>query len=287
MTTRFTELYLHGGPAGKARANEALRWLQEVSDRHPSGMAVPLVLLDMHRALVAAQEGDLSVTHRALERSEARCREFDLELLWHVERFRALMRINTGHVVEGQATLRKLSQRATRIEPIGANVFCAYDRSVVLAGSDVCGHHWESALAPNPEDPPNIWAMKVRALAAGGSKAEASHALSAMPADALRRLPCDREYLGTLGALVRVALCLQASDYARVLYELLSPYPEHFAVNLAFMCEGSVSQLLGMLARSFGEFGMARRHLQTAVALSEQSGFVTCGAEAQKELELC
>jgi DNA-binding winged helix-turn-helix (wHTH) protein len=287
MTTRFTELYLYGGPANKARSLDAMRWLQDVSDKNASDFSVPLVVLDMHRAIVAVQEGDLATMTRALDRSEARCREFDLELLWHVERFRALARINAGHVAEGRVALLKVCQRAVRLQPIGASVFCAYDRSVALAGVNTCGRQWESALAPNAEDPPNIWAMKVRALAAAGSKAEASSALEAVSTEALRRLPCDREYLGTLGALARAALILQAPDYARVLYELLSPYPEHFAVNLAFVCEGSVSQLLGMLARSLGERSTARQHLQAAVAMSEQAGLATCAAEARLELQLC
>lgn len=287
MTTRFTELYLYGGPANKSRASDALRWLQEVSETNTADFSMPLVLLDIHRAIVAFQEGDLATMRRALERSEERCREFDRELLWHIERFRALARINAGQLAEGRAALLKLHHRALRIEPIGASLFCAYDRSVVLAGSRACSSQWESALARNPEDPPNIWSMKVRALAAAGARDEASHALAAVSPSALRRLPCDRDYLGTLGALARASLILQATDYARVLYELLSPYAEDFAVNLAFVCEGSVSQLLGMLARSLGERSQARQHLKMAVALSEQAGLATCAAEARLELELC
>jgi len=129
--------------------------------------------------------------------------------------------------------------------------------------------------------------MKVRALAAAGARDEASPALAAESPAALRRLPCDRDYLGTLGALARASLILQATDYARVLYELLSPYPEDFAVNLAFVCEGSVSQMLGMLARILGERSQARQHLKMAVALSEQAGLATCAADARLELELC
>jgi hypothetical protein len=108
-----------------------------------------------------------------------------------------------------------------------------------------------------------------------------------VPAEQLARLPCDREYLGTLGALARAALKLQAPDYVLALYKLLLPYPEHFAVNVSFLCEGSVSQLLGMLARSLGDRASARRQLELAVALSEQSGLLKCSAEAQLELCSC
>lgn len=47
-------------------------------------------------------------------------------------------------------------------------------------------------------------------------------------------LPCDRDYLGTLGHLARATLLLGALDYASVLYRLLTPYPEAFAGHLDF-----------------------------------------------------
>jgi len=134
---------------------------------------------------------------------------------------------------------------------LGAEMFCAYDRSVVLLSDDE-QPDWQPALAPSAYDRPNIWALKLRALAARGALDEAHRGLSLVSAARLACLPCDREYLGTLGALVRVALRVGAVDYARVLHALLEPYGEHFAVNPSFFCEGSVSQLLGMLAQSFG-----------------------------------
>jgi hypothetical protein len=283
MTAHFAELFLYGGPAHRARSNEALRRLQQLSSRDTSLFAMPLVLLDMHRALVALQEGDLATMTHALDRSEARSREFDIELLWHVERFRALARINVEGSHYAGAALLELHQRAEQLQPLGARELCAYDRSVVLA--DQLG--FEGALAHDAGDPPNIWALKVRALAANGTHDEARSALASVSPDALRRLPCDREYLGTLGALARAALLLQEPDYTRVLYELLSPYPEHFAANLSFLCEGSVSQLLGLLARSLGDGKAARQHLRAAVTYSKRAGLGTCAAQAQLELAQC
>jgi hypothetical protein len=105
-----------------------------------------------------------------------------------------------------------------------------------------------------------------------------------VPAERLTHLPCDREYLGTLGALARAAVSLNAEDYVRVLYELLSPYPEHFAVSLALLCEGSVSHLLGLLARNSGERERARRHFEVAASASKRAGLPACASEAQTEL---
>jgi hypothetical protein len=287
ITACLAELYLYGGPAHKPRAEAALHALQEICSAN-AAFTLPRVLLDLHRALVAAQEGDLPATTRALVRGEERCREADIELLWHLERLLALSQLNAGHAAEGSAALRELHRRALDDGPIaGAELFCAYDQAVVLAPGKAGAERSWRALAPDADDAPNIWALKVRALAATGAKHEARAALGAVPADALRRLPCDREYLGTLGALARAALTLHAADHARVLYELLSPYPEYFAINLAFLCEGSVSQLLGKLARSFGDAAQARRHFDASIDESERAGFVACAAEARRERSAC
>jgi hypothetical protein len=223
----------------------------------------------------------------ALERCESSCRELDCELLWYVERSRALLRINQGDTADARAALRKLHCRARSDTAIaGAELFSMYDQTLDPGGGDLQAD-WQSAFAPDAYDPPNIWAMKVRALTAAGSLDEARSALALVPAEQLVRLPCDREYLGTLGALTRVALTLGAEDYARVLYDLLTPYPEYFAVNLSFFCEGSVSQLLGMLARSFGEVERARQHFEAAIAASEKAGLKASAADAQLELDRC
>jgi hypothetical protein len=66
---------------------------------------------------------------------------------------------------------------------------------------------------------------------------------------------------------------------------LLAPYPEHFAVNVSFLCEGSVSQLLGMLARGLGRRDQATVHLHEAVAISGRVGLVAAAHDARAELE--
>jgi hypothetical protein len=288
LSPRLAELYLYGGPAHKARAANALRSLQDTCNEHAAILTLPPLLMDIHRAITAFQDGDLGATTRALERSEARCREFDVELLWHIERFRALMRLNMGHVSEGRSALLALHRRALGREPLfGTAVLCAYDQSVVFASSEPRCERWHRSLAFDRFDPPNIWALKVRALAAGGSTDQARSALASVPVERLANLPCDRDYLGTLGALARAVLALQALDYARAIYDLLVPYPEHFAVNLSFVCEGSTSQLLGMLARAMGDHARARQHFELAITTSEQAGLTAAAAESQLELQLC
>ena len=285
VSAHFAELYRYGGPANKDRSDAAVHALSRLCNEQVAGPMAPL-LLDLHRALTALQAGELATMERALERSEQRCRDLDAELHWHVERFRALAHINQGHATEGRSELLKLHRRAQPRTSVGIALFRAYDRSVLLEpgqAHDAC----QLALAPHAYDAPNVWAMKVRALAAIGSTEEASSALALMPVERLADLPCDREFLGTFGALARAALHLQAEPYARVAYERLAPFPQYFAVNVSFLCEGSVSLLLGLLARSFGELKSARRHFETALTVSQHAGLAPCAAEARMELNHC
>ena len=45
-------------------------------------------------------------------------------------------------------------------------------------------------------------------------------------------------------------MSLHLPEYAEATYPLLEPYPDRFAGHVSFLCDGSVSQLLGMLALS-------------------------------------
>jgi DNA-binding winged helix-turn-helix (wHTH) protein len=282
FSTRFGELYLYGGPAHKARAAETMTEMQRMCNKPASSGPLPRILLDLHRAITALQRGDVPTATRALERCESRARDLESELVWHFKRFRVLTILNQGNRVEARAALRKLHCRAQSAGPVGAELFCAYDHSL-SASADPMPAAWQRALQPDAYDQPNIWALKVRALAANGSLDEARSALTLVPAQRLSHLPCDREYLGTLGALSRAALSLNAEEYTRTLYGLLSPYPDHFAVNLSFYCEGSVSHLLGLLARSFGDRERAARHFEKAVLASERAGLLPSASEAQME----
>jgi hypothetical protein len=99
-------------------------------------------------------------------------------------------------------------------------------------------------LAFDAADAPNLWSLKLRALAAAGLHAEARAGLRAVPPEQLALLPCDRDYLGTLGQLVRVALAVDASEYLPALRPLLAPYPDRLAAGVSFVSQGSVRELL-------------------------------------------
>ena len=258
--------------------------LQALCQRHPRLYSLPPALFELHRAIAAQQGGDLTAQDAALLRCEKLTSGVgSRELLWHCQRFAALALINAGQLARGAAALEALHRRAEHEVLGGARLLCAYDQTIVLERAPASVR---DALAPEATDAPSVWSTKVRVLAALGDLHTAYAALSLVRADQLVRFPCDRDYLGTLGALAHASIALGARDYATILYELLEPYAGMFAAHIAFYCEGSVATLRGMLARSAGDEARAETQLMAGIASCERAGLKTSAQRARRELSL-
>jgi hypothetical protein len=210
---------------------------------------VPM-LLDLHRAIRALQVGDMAGADAALERCEAVSRMLgEHELDWYVERARAMRHLHAGDVEAGLQRLQALHRAGPRAAPPGSGVLQAYDQCVVSADvSKLTSRELRAMLEPDSADSPNLWALKVRALAAAGMHDEARAQLRALAPERIRLLPRDRDYLGTLGALAHAVAELRAEAYFEALRGALAEYPEHFAADISFGCEPT-SRLMGLLAR--------------------------------------
>jgi hypothetical protein len=284
-TERSARLYLHGGPAEPALRERALSELRELCEQNPV-LSVPPVLIELHQAIRALQAGELPALHAALERGEALCHALDhRELLWHLQRLRALAAIETGELASAHAALRGLHARGEQDARLGTALFRAYDCALVLG--EPPDAELRAALALEPDDPPNVWSMKVRALAALGQHEDALRSLHAVAPERLAALPCDRDYLGTVGALARAALTLKAEAYFEPLYASMAAYPQCFAAHVAFVCEGSVAHLLGLLAAALGRSALALEHLELGLADSERAGLTLCALRARLDLARC
>jgi DNA polymerase III delta prime subunit len=284
-STIQARLYLYGGPGFERVADSALRAFSNVCREHPSLLVVPPLLMELHRALHALQRGDLVTMERAVERGARRGHLVNIDLHWHFRRFRALALVNAGERAEGAAVLVALHLTARQESVTYAELLCCFDEVVVLAAhSSVFDSRWAAALEPDPDDPPSIWSIKVRALAAAGMAGEALAALELVPPERLAALPRDRDYLGTLGALARAALALNAREYCVALLALLAPHRGMFAAHLSFLCEGSVSQLLGLLASAVGLRSEARANFEAALVECERAGLENCAAEVRLQL---
>jgi DNA-binding winged helix-turn-helix (wHTH) protein len=285
----LSQLYVHGGPDQPELARQIHDELSQLAQDNPKRIPVLPIDLAVYRAVGALTRGDQASMRAAIQRGAAHARELHHgELLWHMERMRALSEINGGARSEGLALLRALHTQAERDALLHTQVFCAFDRAVIcgdFASASGAAHDAiVSALAYDPSEPPNIWSMKVRALAAGGLLDQARTSLRAVQPAELAKLPCDSHYLGTLGHLTRAALSLGALDYVRALRQLLARYPEHFAGHISFLCEGAVPHLLGLMALAEGRREQAREQFRQGIALSTAAGFGPLAQEAREQL---
>jgi hypothetical protein len=280
------QLYLCGGPAHRLEALARMAELQALCRQDPRFFALPPALIELHRAIVAQQDGELSAQDTALVRCEKLTSAVgSRELLWHGQRFAALALINVGEYAQGMLALEELVSRAEHEALGGARLLCAYDHAIVLqrAPADLIDSQ-RHALALDSADVPSVWSTKVRVLAALGERRAALAALSQVSPDKLARLPLDRDYLGTLGALTHACIELGARDYMAQLYNLLEPHEHLFAAHITFYCEGSVAQLRGLLASGLGQHAQAVRHLAAGLTRCEQAGFKNCADQARREL---
>jgi DNA-binding winged helix-turn-helix (wHTH) protein len=280
-------LYMRGGPEHEANASEFAQELELLGQREPHQTPTLVVDLAFHHAIGGMRRGDRARVDAALERARQRCRELrHAELLWHCERFAVLAKIQSGAWAEGAKELSALHRRAEQGRITATAPFVAFDRAVSLAEigqAPSLDADMRTALRFDASDPPSIWSLKVRAAVSCGWLDEARASLRSVAAADLAKLPCDRDILGTLGHLARAALALKEADYVAALYAMLARYRDGFAVGVAFLSEGSVQQLLGMLAPAQARAAVLA-HCEAGIAANDSGGFPLRAIEARLQL---
>jgi DNA-binding SARP family transcriptional activator/tetratricopeptide (TPR) repeat protein len=81
-------------------------------------------------------------------------------------------------------------------------------------------------------------------------------------------IPRDAYWLTSLSGLSEVVFLLGDASRAQQLYELLSPYAERCVVLFGFLCQGSVSHPLGLLATALARYDDAARHFEHALTMN-------------------
>jgi tetratricopeptide (TPR) repeat protein len=284
------KLYNIGGPGNDSEANDVAAELERLAVQYPAQTPVLPVTLAFHRAVYAFQRGDRQTMLAALDRASMRARVLhSQQKIWYCQRFALLARLELGETRGAVQDLDRTIQ--TEQGTIwGAEVFCAFDAAVtraLLAQPAPLSPELHDALRFEPADPPGIWATKLRTLAECGRLDEARGALRAVPPAELGQLPCDADYLGTLGNLARAALLLRMPDYAEAVYGLLAPYSAMFAVGYTLYCDGSVAQLQGMLAHYLGRYETAATHLELGLRHNERAGLHARALETRLQLARC
>jgi DNA-binding winged helix-turn-helix (wHTH) protein len=277
------QLYTKAREVGPQPSAAAMSELTALCQAYSNVLTVSPVLMEHQRVIMALQAGDDVQAAAALARCEKRARELGhLELLWHAERMSVLWRIDRGE--DATALLRALHQRSVEHDILGTELFCAYDRALVLG--EIASYP-DPALALDPDDPPSIFAMKLRALVSVGAVDHARAALTRLPRANIARLPQDRDYLGTLGALTRVCLQLNETAYYAPLDAALTSAPRCFAIHVSGHCEGAVEQLQGMLSLAQGEEVRALDLLQRGLDQCRAAGLTLCAREIERTLREC
>jgi hypothetical protein len=276
LVAREAQLYLCAGALDQTQADEAMQALVPLSQQLAGRISRAPMLLDIHRAIRSLQTGDPSGVDAALLRCEAASQKLgEHELDWYVARARAMQRFHAGDAEAGTQRLQALHRAGPRAAPPGSLLLQAYDQCVVSAEvSKLSGRELRAALEPDSADSPNICALKVRALARVGMHDEAHAQLRAFAPECTARLPRDRDYLGTLGALAHAVIDLGAKAYVDVLYAALAEYPEHFAADGSFCCE-PVPRLMGLLARSQAHHAEAASLLARSAVMAERVGLAS------------
>jgi tetratricopeptide (TPR) repeat protein len=286
------QLYLHGGPDHTTQARALDMELTQLAQGNPVQMPLLSADLAMLEAVRALQQGELRCMASSIERGAAHCRnQHHAEPLWLAERMRAMSQINAGDYALGIPALEALHERAHQQRYFGTAPFCAFDR--VLVFGDVPTTPKErlalcDALDFAASDPPSVWSLKLRALAAAGLRQEAESALMALPDPAeIARLPCDNDLLGTLGHLAHAVAWLGERRYAAAVYDRLAPYARSFSVQISFYCEGAVPQVLGVLARALGRESEAIAHFDQALVMNMWAGLAPQVVETRIQLASC
>jgi DNA-binding winged helix-turn-helix (wHTH) protein len=276
-------MHLEGGP-DSGHAAPICAELEALMVHGTREMPVMPMMLAFFHATVALQRGQLAAAESALSHAESiACYLNHAELSWHIRRCRAVGRINRGELADGRA---KLAQLHREIEHTGLGTalpLCAFDRVMLLERTDEAAENAQLAreLEVDPSEPPSLWALKVRGLARAGLVDHARAALRRVAPSALAELPCDSQYLGTLGHLTRAVLELGVTEYLEALRALLERYPTYFSAQLSFVCEGSMPALLGRVLRALGREEEAVVQLERGAEAEERAGLVSAAQETR------
>lgn len=282
------KLYAWGGPGSGVDIRVTADEIAQLSRAYPMRFPVAPAELAMFSAVGALQAGNRTELVTALQQVEHCSRKLrHLELVWHGQRWSVLSRINLESRPELLRELERVHAYAERQQITGHSTFRAFDRAVVfreLGQVLPLDDATRNALEEAESDPPGLWAMKVRAWVSLGELARARTLLRNVSPEQLQRLPHDRDHLGTLGHLARAVIALDAPEYAQAIYNMLQGHAERHAGHVAFYCEGSVEQLLGMLALSLQRHAQAFAHFQAALDRTERAGWALRGVEVRVQL---
>jgi DNA-binding winged helix-turn-helix (wHTH) protein/tetratricopeptide (TPR) repeat protein len=232
-------------------------------------------------------KGDMSSALGAVEEIGRLGRVFRRpEMLWHHERDLAQIAFHRGDFQAAQTKFQELAMKSRQLRlPYGKFFFIlqvlqlAYERTGVASLQSSAREwrgdfEWASAL-------PSFRAHELRFMLEIGNVEEARRAWETMAQGGFENITRELGYLNALAQLSLVAVALGDRDRAALLYDLLRPYPRHNTPTNFGFYQGSVSYFLGQLASLLGRAGDAVGHLEDALVMNGELGFVSQLARTQ------
>jgi DNA-binding winged helix-turn-helix (wHTH) protein len=208
----------------------------------------------LYRVVSATQRGDKAGLQRAIDR-RALFKLNNVELEWHQERIPLIMSMNRGEFAGLHEHFEQLRERAGRLQLQAWRDVWGRDYGTLLAWTgdvSTIADRARPRLRPSDTDIPMIRARKIAALAEYGFHDDAQRALDQLSREWLHDLPHDREYLVVLADLAMASATVRHRQSSAALYEILHPYAGHYAASVSYHNEGSISHMLGRLARTLG-----------------------------------
>jgi DNA-binding winged helix-turn-helix (wHTH) protein len=286
---RDAKLFFNGGPKTVKIAEAIAAEIDRDVRALPPGMRRGRSLsTEMFRLISAMQRGDKPAMKRALDSRDGILATLNsIELNWHHERHKLVLRMNQGDLKGVEQDMARLRARAQRFRFQAWRDILSLDYGTLLlrtTDTTEFGARVRPSLAISNEDGPFSRSRKLRSMADFGLVDDLRQALAAVSVESLHDLPGDRDYLMVLCNFARACTVAGNAAQCRALYELLSPYPEHYAVDISFHCDGSVSHYLARLAQSFGNDEDARTHYEVALVRNAEFGLLPCEAQTRFEL---
>lgn len=242
----------------------------------------------VYRMVSACQRGDKQGMQRCINsRAALVTRLNNVELEWHQERVPLIMRMNCGDFSGLDRDFKRLRDRARVLKlqrwqdiwgrDYGALLMWTADVSEISTRARV-------ALTPQTSEIPMIRARKILTLTEYGFLDDGRAALDQITPQWLCDLPHDREYIVVLAELASASAAVANLELCSELYRLLSPYCRYYAASVSYHNEGSISHMLGLLARALGHDEEARAHFETAHERNRNFDLNACAIRSRFEL---
>jgi tetratricopeptide (TPR) repeat protein len=242
----------------------------------------------MARYTALTARGELRAARNALEAAGHLGQELHLpEAAWHYERHRAQELLLDGRFDEARIALKVLRAKSVQmglgygpglIDVVrGALEWEQRGGAAMRSHVDV----WDKQA--KLQSIPSVIAYSARLAIEAGMRETALRSWSKLARREFRDVPKEHSYLLTLCNAAVTAVALGDRARAEILYELLSPYPEHNTPDLVLLQHGSVSRYLALLAEATERWHRVDEHFEAALAMNARLPHVPQLARTQFE----